>query len=841
MCGTKLDIVVSQVRTRPQDVGDYVRSRHLGSSSVLVLVYPPMRLRDRFKWKRESVRRQLTLLPLDRVLVVHLCTESNRLSRLLEFGLPCTWSRPYITKGENVAREMFVGRHQEAAALIDPHGGCIVFGGRQLGKSVLLRHVKNEHHDPDAQRFVIYVDVNTLGLEPQTHEEMLTHFWRRVHDRLKLTGAIQGLTPVKLSRHRQLVDEVPRLIETRLAKDKDARIVLLLDESDALLDLDSGRNFTLVRRLRALMAEHDRRFKVVFAGLHSVQRYTRWGNHPFAQLGSELVVNPLPAPAAQDLIVRPMRALGFSFESPRLVHRILSLANYHPGLIQIICYRLMDNLFDSWQRSDSADVLHTITQNDVFTVERDRAVMEDIRNRFDWTLDLDDRYKLLAYALVLEDNPSAPRLESDFMALGKGWWPSEFDMMDAQALRAILDEMVGLGVLLLEYDQTTRRYRLRSPNLLRLLGPENAIEEELDRITSQRRVSKANPRNYHPIVDQKPLSFGPLTKEQEGHISSNPHPFQLTIICGSEALGLKKIRKQFERLFKGVGRVGATRSGQYKVWKELNLSGSALLQSEQSLVAHLKKVLARRKRDHKYAVIGLEELIFEGSISSVVGRLLRELSGTCTSESRGHVVLLFDPEQTWEWLNDQSRERVLSNSRVTGIELRRWSDGAIANALDSIGIRTGSKKAGQEVFSNTSGFHFIVNEGLRRARSQGDGSATDLVGTWSDICREWLADEKSDEVLRLLGLRGGHSHLEASVSELLQFLDIDNGSGILGDMSFELAIGELDGEEKRLVSVQAGQIREWLRIMDLARPDGRNPPSMVVAPWLCEVIGVTSS
>ena len=264
------------------------------------------------------------------------------------------------------------------------------------------------------------------------------------------------------------------------------------------------------------MAEHDRRFKVVFAGLHSVQRYTRWGNHPFAQLGSELVVNPLPAPAAQDLIIRPMRALGFTFESPRLVRRILSLANYHPGLIQIICYRLMDNLYDSWLRSVSENVLHTITQHDVFTVERDRAVMEDIRNRFDWTLDLDDRYKLLAYALVLEDDPSAARLESDFMVLGKHWWPSEFKMMDAQALRAVLDEMVGLGVLLLEYNQTTRQYRLRSPNLLRLLGPENAIEEELVRITSQQRVSKANPRNYHPIVDQKPLSFGPLTKEQEG-------------------------------------------------------------------------------------------------------------------------------------------------------------------------------------------------------------------------------------------------------------------------------------------------------------------------------------
>ena len=207
-CGTRLDIVVSQKRTGPEEVGEFARGRQLVNSSVLVLVCPPLRLKDRFRWKRHCVGRQLTLLPLDRALFVRLCAETNRLGMLLEFGLPSTWSRPYITKGENVAREMFVGRHQEASALIDPLGGCIVFGGRQLGKSVLLRHVKNENHDPESERFVIYVDVNTLGLEPQTHDEMLTQFWRRVHDRLKLTGAIEGLPPVKLSRPRQLVDEV---------------------------------------------------------------------------------------------------------------------------------------------------------------------------------------------------------------------------------------------------------------------------------------------------------------------------------------------------------------------------------------------------------------------------------------------------------------------------------------------------------------------------------------------------------------------------------------------------------------------------------------------------------
>ena len=318
-CGTRLDIVVSQKRREPEQVAEFIRGRNLTQSSVLVLLWPPMSVNGRVKWKRHCASERLTLLPLDHTLLLHLCGERNRLSQLLQLGLPCTWSRPYITKGENVAREMFVGRRDEAAALMDPHGGCIVFGGRQLGKSALLCHVHNENHDPDALCFVNYMDVNDLGLEPQTHNEMMTVFWRRVHDQLTQAAAIEGLPPEKLRRERQLLNEVPLLIEKRLAEDERARIILLLDESDKLLDMDSGRNFALVRRLRALMAEHDRRFKVVFAGLQSVQRYNNWENHPFAQLGKELVINPLPAPAAQDLIIRPLRALGFAFENPRLI------------------------------------------------------------------------------------------------------------------------------------------------------------------------------------------------------------------------------------------------------------------------------------------------------------------------------------------------------------------------------------------------------------------------------------------------------------------------------------------------------------------------------------------
>ena len=706
-CGRRFEVVVCQTRREPEQFEEYIRGRSLAGHPVLALLLLPQTPAYRIRWQRHFARAQLTVLPFDSVFLLHLCGERNRLPVLFELGLPFTWARPYITKGENVASEMFVGRRNETAALIDPLGSCIVFGGRQLGKSALLRHVLREHHAPENSAYVVYLDVDDLGsTDSEEHDAMLPVFWRRVHDELVRCAAIPELSQKVLNRDVRLVEEMPNSISTRLSENPHMRILLLLDETDDLLDCDSTRDFALIRRLRSLMADTDRRFKAVFAGLQSVQRYYNWKNHPFAQLGEEVVVNPLPPAAAQELIIRPLRALGFAFENTRLVLRILSQTNYHPGLIQIIGYRLLDNLFEKWQRQDSVGPIRPITPDDLLRVERDTSVMDDIRRRFDWTLDLDDRYKVLTYALVLTSDPTAPHRESEFMAIGAEWWKAVFEDMDTLGLRAVLDEMVGLGVLLREQEEFVRTYRLRSPNLLRLLGPQEAIEDELFRITERDRVSRPNPRNFHPVVDRKAAAFGPLTNEQVGQIYGQRRPFQLTLVTGSEALGLDAVERQFDKL---LGESGD--GGRDKAWRKVQHAGAA---DADGFVKKLRDSLKARRRTHRYAVVRLGDVRCEGELASLFNRLVRELGQTCTNESKAHLVLLLDPRDSWRWLRDRNREHVLSQSRVTGIELRRWSDGAIANAFDSIDARTGSQVAGEEVFKLTSGFHSLVDQGLSR-------------------------------------------------------------------------------------------------------------------------------
>ncbi len=828
-CGNRYEIVLGQTRKEPEQFEEYIRGRRLGGHPVLALLLLPQTSAYRIRWQRHFARARLTVLPLDLAVFLHLCGERNRLPVLFELTLPFTWSQPYITKGENVAKEMFVGRNEETAALMERDGSCIVFGGRQLGKSALLRHVHREHHDPGGSIYVVYLDVDDLGTDSQGHDAMVAAFWRRVYDELARYGAVPELSQKVLGNDKRLVDAVGNSISARLSENTEMHIVLLLDETDDLLDRDSTHDFALVRRLRALMASSGRRFKVVFAGLQSVQRYYSWKNHPFAQLGRELVVNPLPPAAAQELIIRPLRALGFAFDNTRLVLRILSQTNYHPGLIQIFGYRLLDSLFAKWQRQEGEGPVRQISSDDLLAVERDRSVMDDIRNRFDWTLDLDDRYKVLTYALVLTPDPTAPRRESEFMAIGADWWPAVFKTMDTQGLRAVLDEMVGLGVLLGEHDEAVRTYRLRSPNLLRLLGPQDAIEVELLRIIERDRISRPNPRNFHPLIDQKPVAFGPLSIEQEGQLDGYRRPFQLTIVSGSEALGLSEVERQFDRLVSESREEGRSRT-----WRKIPDPEPS---PADAFVKTLQGALRPRRRPHRYAVVRLADIEYDGEYSALFTRLVRELGQVCTNDSRGHLIVLLDPSDTWRWFGDRNRERVLSQPRITGLELRRWSDGAIANAFDRLEARTGSQLAGGEVFELTSGFHSLVDQGLARVRPGSVANAGSLVEQWKTLCGEALADGGADSVLLALGLRGTDPQLETCIWEVFRLRETQDGRPVLTETSFDLAAEELGDDDRQWFEANDVRVREWMRAMDLARPlSARGEGAMLMAPWVQAVL-----
>lgn len=812
---SRLDVIVCQRPFEPEQITEFIKQIDTRDhKALLVLMTKPISMNYRLKWLKECVQSRVMMLPVDLLSLMYLCGQRNRLSALFEVGLPFTWAQPYITKGENVAREMFVGRESEVLDLNDPSGGCIVFGGRQLGKSALLTHVRREYHNPQESggTFFAYLDINDLG-EPQKPEEMNQTFWKRVFQQLENIKAIKD--EEKVARRRkssQWTNFVPNLIETALSVDVNKRIVLLLDETDKFLDLDSKWDFKLIRGLRAMMAKTDRRFKVVLAGLQSVQRYNNWKNHPFAQLGKEIVVNPLQPRAAEDLITRPFRTLGFKFENTALVCRIVSISNYHPGLVQIFCYRLLENLYKKYSESNSP--IRTINEDDVFTIEWDASFNEEVRNRFDWTLDLDDRYKVITYGLVLSDRPTDAKTVAEFKELGAGWWPQVFGNMDAQEMRAVLDEMVGLGVLLREHDEdemVTRQYRLRSPNLLRLLGPEDEIEGELERIISTDHLSQPNPRDFHDLID-KHVGFSPFTKEQEGHISDTGDHFSLTFVIGSPVMGLRDVPRQIRHVMSSIA------DSREVGWDEIKLSTTGGIFSKSKLVDRLKQRLKPRKRNHRYVIIDFEELVIDDEeMGELLEALVVELKKVCTQKSRGQLFLLLNPDWAWKWIRCGNRQEVEEFSEVTVMELSRWTDGAISNALDRIGLRTGSKSAGQDIFRLTAGAHDLVSRILMNGSiAKKASSVADIVEHAKSIKSFWL-EEGGSNLLSNLGISGA-SDLGKAVEELFGLCENSGDDGYLvTEDSFEIAAEAFsETSQAREILVEHRTLLEiWLQKLDL--------------------------
>ncbi len=266
--------------------------------------------------------------------------------------LPFTTLNPYSPfAGGEVPEEVFVGREQERAEIESPTGSMFVYGGRQLGKSALLRRVERMfmdafHPSPDGRwrarsgRVAIYLDLKAASIGEAREPSAL---WPELAERLVAAQVLP-----KDALRATLPEKVSKLISDWLAADDGNRLLLLLDEADNFLTKDSrarrsgsGAEFPNLQRLKELMETSDRRFKAVFAGLHQVQRFHDSSNTPVAHGGGDILIGPLSTMAACRLVVDPMTALGCEFACEEDVWRLLLFANYQASLVQILCEALV--------------------------------------------------------------------------------------------------------------------------------------------------------------------------------------------------------------------------------------------------------------------------------------------------------------------------------------------------------------------------------------------------------------------------------------------------------------------------------------------------------------------
>jgi hypothetical protein len=188
----------------------------------------------------ELKRRQLTeatwgkrpFLLVDECLIAFLASEpSGRLASFFQCSFPFASHQPYNPTATYVPVELFFGRHREYEEVFRTDGTCLVYGGRQLGKSVLLREVARREHDVSRGTAVVWIDLKRCGVGI---DKPPAHLWTVIGETLHREGVLESSMTSQASIRKRLKE----WLDGRRGR----RVLLLLDEAD-----DSS-NRTAVRR-----------------------------------------------------------------------------------------------------------------------------------------------------------------------------------------------------------------------------------------------------------------------------------------------------------------------------------------------------------------------------------------------------------------------------------------------------------------------------------------------------------------------------------------------------------------------------------------------------------------
>lgn len=801
-------------------IGQAISTPGLSRQAPIILYFGRLTPLQRAEWAQYCRQHRLTALLVDELILFYVASERKlRLRRMVALSMAWGFANPYTPSAAgSVPPEMFKGRQEIIDQLMDPHGSGIIYGGRQLGKSAILRaverQVRQQHSEGGGSR-VCYLDIKQLGSRDAAAVREPSYVWTMLRDWLvaqQLAGSGTSDNPLTLK---------GRVIEL-FKKDKGLQIYLLLDEADNFLEADVRHGFDTLQHLKEISDATGRRFKVVLSGLHSVQRYALLPNQPLAHIGQPLVVGPLRPEAALELIRQPLFTLGFRFDGDEPLYRILCYTNYHPALIQHFCRELIESLTP---RRAPERPAHVITLADIEQVYQRREVRTVIRERFEWTIALDDRYQALVYAIAHDqlghhDGYRKEYSPGEVLALARDVWPGAFQAMGLDEVRALLDELIGLGVLV---KSPAGSYRLRNGNVVRALGSSEEIQERVFQFLDRGApLPEYDPKNTSVVLDRRTGEFSPLTLQQEAII--NGQQTGVCLLIASDALGLQRVWPALTRF---AGENEATRQGEGVYERVERLPASIV--SFQGIAHYLSALRkdVRRGRVLVYAEGGI--LHAEDGLGALVARLAEWMERLVSRDRTLRLVLELDPAVLYRWHLEPESVRERAEGLATGLVVPRLVvDTALERYLRSLDVLDNVDVRGR-VQQATGGWPWLLDRLLAMAveRTGGHLEGADL----RQDARRLLADtEPGDGSLATAFVRALGLEFVPYAREILGSVH-QLGVVPINEMSVDLVEPRPEGLGER--ALQAA-LRSFERLRVLVPVEG----GVQVEPTVARVLGL---
>lgn len=426
------------------------------------------------------------LLIIDESLVLFAtCRSESPLRAMLDVALGFYPASPYHDYGARPApKEMFFGRLEEIRRLRDIPGAAILYGGRRLGKTSLLREVASQL---EAQKIPGHYAIELSCNQQRSSPTPLTGIWLQIESALRDRGAIGGLSPLG-SNAATISDHVEKGLTAGAAKD----VYLLIDEIDFVESNDGGIEGgirAMAHRLSTMIESLNNRgvrLRYCLAGLHDLARMSNEQNSILGKattLSLEPYISKDNIAEGFKLVTVPMEALGYKWEkNANLPYRILTTCNYYPAFIQIYCGELLQHMLRLRENKIDHQAPVEIATRHLDEVEQSSSFLSQIRKGFAINLELDIRYRAIALVLAQRYYESCNaeatrdgvevsdiRRECDF------WAPRHFKGLGSGAFLSLLNEMQKLTIL----DYTGTGYRLRNPNIAMMIGNKSNVEDQL--------------------------------------------------------------------------------------------------------------------------------------------------------------------------------------------------------------------------------------------------------------------------------------------------------------------------------------------------------------------------
>ncbi len=781
------DVICLWERPGADTIAARLRDLNLDIHTVIVLYLGRITDRQKRDVIRVSRDRELAIAVLDETLLVFLGQEHDvRLPAFLRCTLPFSALNPYRPfQAGDVPREMFFGREDMAREILRQGGSCLVYGGRQLGKSALLRHVERQFHRPERDQYA-WIENMKLVFDPPAGKSF-SNIWRSLREGFKAHGLLDSRVSTDRS------EEIARYIRESMRSNPGRRVIVMLDEADSFLDADAREGFRTVVALRELMLGTGQRFKIVFAGLQNVQRFQGIPDQPLAHFGTPICVGPLEAGEAQQLVRQPLEVLGYRFANDSAVLRILSYTNYHPGLIQYFCQELLKHLRDHASAMLPPQV---VLQEDIEAVYRSSQVRERIRERFEWTLALDMHYQAIAWALIEDqgkDRDGYGRAYSpgNISHLVREWWPAGFQDISTDQLRGWLDELCGLGVLVRNVNNG--QYRLRSPNMVRLLGKETDIEERLLELNTKPPVVAMEADSHHAPLDDRASRYGPLTYAQERSLSQ-PR-FGVGLIFASEALGWKLLPAAIRRFLPADLPAG---------FGDCTHIPTTL--AAEDLDDWLKEYLKSHAKTERMILYREVRCADSPAMAGLVDKALRFCQRHQAKDRWMRLLFLFDPQSTWQWVGLPEPERLgLEEAADAALWPWPWTASAVRRRLAQHEKWDNNDEGTKAALQATGGWPHLLDVLFERCGKESDlrpsagQFAQELVDPISQLASDFRSGLGVDK--NKLGHR------------ILKFV-IEDGHGQLAE---EDLTPVLIGGAPELTEVQCHQAKDFLLRLGLLR------------------------